>query len=389
MSKEINKKIVTSNIFIGILFFFLGTLSVGYPPLKGRQSNNFQADLSLFWNVWNIMDEKYPFDEPSSDEKIFSAIEGLVNSYDDPYSQFLLPVESEFFSQTVSGVFAGIGAEITIRNGFLTVISPLKDSPAEQSGLQPGDVITHVDGYDISGETLGGGISKIRGKQDSTVVLTIFRVGEAEPRDVEVTRKVVTIPVLKSEIIDDIFIIHLYNFNELADDAFRKTMNDFKESGLTKILIDVRNNPGGYLSASIDMASYFLPQGTVVLREHFGDEKSDTLYRSLGYDLITGINPQIIILQNNGSASASEIVAGALSDNGVAKIAGEQSYGKGSVQQLIELPQSTALKVTIAKWLTPNGDEISEIGISPDYEIPSDFDSLEDTQLQEALTLFN
>lgn len=388
MTTTVNKKISIANILVPLIFFGFGLLSYQF-FFSTHQRIIQEKDMSLFWKVWNTMEEKYPFAKPSEKEQIYAAIEGLVDSYDDDYSQFLPPVQSEFFNQTVSGVFAGIGAEIAVRNGFLTVVAPLKESPAEKSGILPGDIITHVNDVDITGETLDGAISKIRGEENSIVTLTIYRAGESEARDIEIRREIVKIPVLENEIIDDTFIVHLYNFNEQSEDEFKKAMIEFKESGLNQLVIDVRNNPGGFLLASIEMASYFLPQGTVVLREYFGEHQDDVVYRSYGYDLFDDINPEVIILQNGGSASASEIIAGALSDNGVAKIAGEQSYGKGSVQQLIELPEGTALKVTIAQWLTPKGQEISEVGITPDYEILPDYDSIEDIQLQETLKLFN
>lgn len=388
MTEKINKKISNSNILVAILFFFLGAVLVRYLPVENKSYDN-SADLALFWEVWGIMEEKYPLAEPSEKEKIYSAIEGLVESYGDDYSKFLPPEESEYFNQSVTGTFAGIGAEIAIRNGLLTIIAPLKDSPAENGGLLSGDIITHVDDFDITGETLDGAISRIRGPKGSIVTLKVYRQGEDKEKNIEITRDTVVIPVLETEIINDVFVVYLYNFNEQAEAEFAKAMQEFKDTGLSKIILDVRNNPGGFLVASIDIASYFLPQGTIILKEYFGEGREDIIYRSSGHQLLQDINPQIIILQNNGSASASEIIAGALVDNGVAKIAGEQSYGKGSVQQLIELPELTALKVTIAKWLRPNGDIISEIGITPDHEIMPDYDSTEDIQLQETLMLFN
>lgn len=381
------KKISLHNIILAIIFFGLGLLSYQF-FYSLDQKELKDNDLSLFWEVWNLMEEKYPFSGPSESEKIYGAIDGLVNSYDDDYSQFLPPEKTEFFSQNVNGEFAGIGAEISLRDGYLMVISPLKNSPAERAGLQPGDIIAEVDSINISGRTLDEAIGEIRGEKGSEVVLTVYRAGELEPFEITIIRDVVNIPVLETETIDDVFVVSVYNFNDNFNSDFEQAMIDFKNSGNKSLLLDLRSNPGGFLLASIDMASYFLPQGAVILRERFDENIEDTLYRSFGYDLLDDIDFEIIVLQNRGSASASEIVAGALADNGVAKIAGEQSFGKGSVQEFIELKNDTSLKVTIAKWLTPNGNKISNIGIEPDYEILPDYDSIEDVQLLETLKLF-
>lgn len=390
MENNLKNKIYFKNIAIAVSFFVIGVLLSNFVILKNKHTSK-DADLSLFWDVWQAMEEYYPFDEPGNEDKVYSAIEGLVESYDDEYSSFFPPARSEFFSQTISGTFAGIGAEIGIRNGYLSVIAPLKDSPAEKAGIKSGDIVSHVDGIDISGDTLDVAIARIRGPIRTDVILTIIRIeeGELETVDITINRDTVNIPVLEIEQINDVFIIHLYNFNTSAKEEFTNALTEFKNSGSTKLLIDVRNNPGGFLSASIDMASYFLPQGSVILREKFGEGKEDKIYRSKGYLLLEDLDFQTIVLQNSGSASASEILAGALRDNNAAFVAGEQSYGKGSVQQLIDLPENTALKVTIAKWLTPSSNQISEIGITPDFEISSDYDSIEDIQLQETLKLFN
>jgi len=391
MKNILKNKIYLRNIIIAILFFIIGLMFNSFFSIFNHNEQGSKGDLALFWEVWESMERYYPFEEPQDKDKVFSAIEGLVYSYGDDYSRFYPPVESEFFAQTIAGTFAGIGAEIIIREGFLTIVAPLKNSPSEKSGVKTGDIVTHVDGIDISGDTLDQAISKIRGPINTDVVLTIYRIGETnnETIDISITRDTVVIPVLETEKRDDIFIVHLHNFNNSAESEFEKAMIEFKESGLDKLLLDVRNNPGGFLEASIDIASYFLPQGTVVLIEELGADVENKIYRSKGYTLLKDINPEIIILQNRGSASASEIIAGALRDNGVASIVGEQSFGKGSVQQLIALSNDTALKVTVAKWLTPKENQISKIGIIPDVEILPDYDSIEDRQLQKTLKLFN
>jgi carboxyl-terminal processing protease len=378
------------NIILALVFFALGYFSFAQIQSIRYQSVD-EKDLGLFWTVWGTIDEKYPFSEPSDQDKIYGAIAGLVEAYNDDYSAFLPPVSSEFFNQTISGEFGGIGAEIGVDNGLLTVISPLKDSPSEKGGLQPGDIITHVNSIDIAGDTLDESISRIRGEIGTEVVLTIVRPENLETLDITIIRDIVHIPVLDTEIIDEVFVIHLYNFNESSEDAFKEALVSFKEGGYSKLLIDVRNNPGGYLTSAVDIASYFLPQGNIVLREQTGvEEEDEIIYRSSGYDLLEGKDITIKVLTNKGSASASEILAGALHDQGYAQIVGERSYGKGSVQELIDLPQNTSVKITVAKWLTPNKAQISGVGIEPDVIIEKDENesATEDSQLQKAINLF-
>jgi carboxyl-terminal processing protease len=383
-----NKKISFNNIIIALVFFGLGYVS--FDQISEINKNiQSEQNLDLFWKVHSTLEERYPFQEPTSKEKMFGAIKGLVDSYDDDYSSFLPPEENKFFTDTISGEFGGIGAEIGIRGGYLAVVSPLKFSPAEKAGMLPGDIITHVDGRNITGKSLDGAISLIRGEIGTIVTLEIIRFEEEEPIEISITRDVVVVPVLDTKIIKEAFVISLYNFNDLSEDSFREAITEFKKSGKEKLLIDVRNNPGGFLTSAVDMASHFLPQGEIVLREEHGLGPEDqTEFRSTGSNLLEGYEFETIVLINEGSASASEILAGALRDHGVARIVGETSFGKGSVQELIQLPEKTSLKITIAKWLTPNGDQISDIGIKPDVYIPFNPESETDTQLFSAIDVF-
>lgn len=386
-----NKKALSwSNIFLVLTFFFLGFIfqsALSQKILKNHSSK----DLSLFWEVWDTMDKKYPFEKPSDKEKIFGAIEGMVASYKDDYSSFLPPVRSEFFNQTINGEFGGAGMEIGVREGLLVVISPLKNSPAEKAGILPNDIITHVDGVDIAGDSLDEAIGRIRGKIGTKVVIRVVRKYQEVPLDLELVREIVHIPVLETEVMDEVFIIHLYNFNESSDQVFKGALEEFKKSGKKRLLLDVRNNPGGYLNAAVNIASYFLPQGSIIVKEQYGESLDDvTLYRSKGYDLMNDYPFETMVLINEGSASASEILAGALSENDKALLVGERSYGKGSVQELLSLPQATSLKVTVAKWLTPQDHQISKVGIVPDVAIATSSDEGDgDRQLQEAVILFD
>ncbi len=388
---NIQKKNISSkhNITLAIISFLLGFF-IFYIFNTYKQNNTESKDLTLFWDVWTLLEEKYPFEEPSNKDKIYGAISGLVDSYDDDYSSFFPPIESEFFNQTISGEFGGIGVEIGQRSGYLVVISPLKNSPGEKAGLLPGDIITHVDNVEIVGMTTDEAIGLIRGDKGTDVSLTIRRLDAQDPIIIVVTRDIVVVPVIDTEIIEDSFIISLYNFNELSEEPFKQALEEFIRSEKKQLLLDLRNNPGGYLTSAIDMASYFIDQGEIVVIEQFGLESQDEhIFRSDGYSLLDNYEFDMVVLVNQGSASASEILAGALRDYGIATIAGERTYGKGSVQELINLAQNTSLKITISQWLTPKRNQISEVGIQPDQVINDDLNSTEDTQLLNAIQLFN
>lgn len=382
-----------SQVVIALLIFGLGiAFSEAYShskiPSDISRDNEHQE---LFWKVWNLLEERYPFDEPTSDTKFYGAISGLAESYGDDYTSFFPPQDAQYFNETVSGEFGGIGAEITLEQGYLVVVAPLENSPAQASGLKPTDIIMKVDGDKVSGMTLNEAISRIRGEVGTTVTLSVLREGNEDLRDIEITRDIVTIPVIETEVIDGVFVIHLFNFNEKSSDEFSEAITEFKNSNSQKLLIDLRNNPGGYLEASIDIASYFVPQGKIVVTEDFGNNGMENEHhRSSGHTLLKNKGYEMAVLINHGSASASEILAAALQDHDIATVLGERSFGKGSVQELIQLPQDTALKVTVAKWLTPDGNMINEEGVDPDMVIESPEEgSSQDIQLQEAVDYLN
>lgn len=326
------------------------------------------TDLSEFWYVWNLMDKKYPFTDkaPTNQEKIYGAISGLVNSYNDPYTVYFPPQEAKLFREQVKGSFGGVGMEVGLKDGYITVVAPIKDSPAEKAGLKAGDIITEINGEKTDNLTLDTAISKIRGEIGTMVDLGIARKGAGEIQHFKVIRDVVKLPVINTEEKGDIFIISLYNFSENSAQLFTDALQEFTDSGKQKLIIDVRNNPGGYLEASVDIASYFLPIGKTIVRENSGEDTPEIIHQSKGYTMLRGKNPKIVMLINGGSASASEIVAGALSEQAGIKLVGTKSFGKGSVQELINLEDKSSIKITVAKWLTPKGHSISEKGITPD-----------------------
>ena len=328
---------------------------------------------------------------PSDQEKIWGAINGLVSSLDDPYSIFLEPIESKMFGENVSGSFEGVGMEVGLRDGILTVISPLKDTPADRAGLLPGDMIIRIDGVQTYDLTLNEAVNIIRGPRGTVVTLNIVREEEEDTLEIDITRDKINIPVIDTRLQENgVFVIELYSFYETSLGLFEDAIREFKSTGSDKLILDLRNNPGGYLDTSVDIAGVFLPTGKLVARENFGEDKKENEHRTRGNFLLKDYDFDMVILINKGSASASEILAGALSEYGIATLVGEQSFGKGSVQELIDFNDGTSLKITIARWLTPNGLSISEEGLTPDKEIEMTLDDLKegkDPQLDAAVEM--
>jgi carboxyl-terminal processing protease len=380
-----NKNIYSAVALVAvfILVFSLGFqsgeksrhLGVENVELQNKETDTkVEADFGAFWKAWNLINEKYvpassTLKAVTDEEKVWGAISGLASSLDDPYTVFLPPVENEIFESDVRGNFEGVGMEVGIRDGVLTVIAPLKGTPAYNAGIKTGDRITNIDGvttYNLSTEE---SVLLIRGEKGTRVVFTIIREGSDEPLEIGVIRDVINIPTLSTSLrADGVFVIELYNFSENSPNLFRAALREFVDANTDKLLLDLRGNPGGYLEASIDMASWFLAPGKVVVREDFAGKQEEVIHRSRGYDIFNS-NLKFVILVNGGSASASEILAGALKEHGVAKLVGNKTFGKGSVQELISITPETSLKVTIARWLTPNGVSISASGVAPHFEV--------------------
>ena len=331
-----------------------------------------EADLSEFWRVWHLMEEKYTAASSTSavsaQDRVYGAIQGLVSSYGDPYTVYLPPGDAERFEDDISGNFSGVGMEVGLRDGLITIISPLPETPAMRAGLLPGDVIVRIDDKSTEGMGIDEAVRLIRGDKGTDVTFSIFREGDTEFKTVVVTRDNISIPTVKTEQYDDVFVIALYSFNAIAEDKVNEALEEYTRSGADKLVFDLRGNPGGYLQGAVEIAGNFLESGQVVVREQLanGDEK---LFRSRG-QRVGDFNPgNLVVLVNEGSASASEILAGALKDHGVATVIGENTFGKGSVQELVPLSSGASLKVTIARWLTPNGVSISDGGLAPDISI--------------------
>ncbi|KKP86347.1 MAG: Carboxyl-terminal protease [Parcubacteria group bacterium GW2011_GWC1_35_8] len=350
-----------------------------------------KADFSPFWKVWNTINEKYPKADKIADQnRVYGAISGLVDSLNDPYSVFFSPDEAKAFEEEIAGNFTGVGMEVGIKDKILTVIAPLKDTPAYRANIKPGDKILKIDKTITSNLSIENAIKLMRGEKGTTVTLLISREGNKEPIEMKIVRDIINIPTLDTELRSDgIFVIKLYSFSANSANLFRGALKSFMEAKTDKLLLDLRGNPGGYLDAAVDISSWFLPNGKIVVTEDYGNDKKPEIFRSKGYDIFND-NLKFIILINDGSASASEIVAGAMQDNGKAKLVGSQSYGKGSVQEAIKITPDTLLKITVAKWLTPNGTSISEKGLTPDYPVEytqKDFDAKKDPQLNKAVEI--
>jgi carboxyl-terminal processing protease len=331
------------------------------------------ADFDPVWKAWRLLDEKYvpatSTDTIGTQDKVWGLISGLADSYGDPYTVFLPPQQSKSFEEEISGEFGGIGVEMGIRDDILTVIAPLKGTPADKAGILTGDLIVKVDGTPTNDMTVDDAVELIRGEVGTEVVLTIAREGETEFIDIPIVRDIIEVPTLDTEVVGgDVFVLSLYNFGGTATRETRSALRTFIMGNYDKLIIDLRGNPGGYLSSAVDIASWFLPLGTIVVTEQYGSDEAPSHHRSKGND-ITEEGWRIAILVDGGSASASEILAGALREHDKAVLIGTQTFGKGSVQELVEVTPDTNIKITVARWLTPHGVSISKAGLTPDLVV--------------------
>lgn len=400
INRNLMKKIISIPIWITLLAvvfgfgFFIGDISKpSIEKIEGLSNKELyepsDIDFSLFWDAWNVIERKYVNrSELNRQKMVYGAIIGMIKSLDDPYSVFMEPEDSNRFIDDMSGSFDGIGAEVGIRKDVLTVISPLEGNPAQKAGLKPGDKIFKVDDILTGDLNLDEAVNLIRGDKGTEVRLLIFRDEWDEAKEIKIIRDKIQIPIIKWEILDNnIAHIQFYQFTENSSGQFRKAVDEILKLQPKGIILDVRSNPGGYLETSVDIASWFLPKGEVVVIEDFGNgEKNE--FVSKGYKKLENI--PVVVLIDEGSASASEILAGALRDIRGIKIVGKKSFGKGSIQELEKLKGGSSIKVTVAKWLTPSGLSISEQGITPDIEIEiteEDFNEMRDPQLEKALEL--
>ncbi len=348
-----------------------------------------KEDFAIFWDAWRMIQGSYlRAGEVKSGEMIYGAAAGLVGSLDDPYSVFMNPEEAKRFGEDINGNFGGIGAEIGMKNEQIVVIAPLKGSPAEKSGLMSGDKLYEINASSTVNMTIGDAVKKIRGPKGTTVTFLIGRTGHEKPITLKVVRDTIKIPVVEWVMKDgNIAHVQLYTFSEDSAKLVRNAIVEAQTAGAKGIVLDMRNNPGGYLDAAVAIASYFMDAGQTVVYEEFRNGKRDT-FLSYGTPIAKGV-PMTIIL-NGGSASASEILAGALKDNLGTPIIGEKSFGKGTVQELTQLRGGAEIKLTIAHWILPKGTQIDKNGIVPDVAVKytdADRDAKRDPQLTKALSI--
>ncbi|MEW5805712.1 MAG: S41 family peptidase [Patescibacteria group bacterium] len=346
------------------------------------------ADFSIFWDAWAAVQEHYLNRGKLDYQKmVYGAVKGMLNSLDDPYTVFFEPKEKQEFEEEISGKFEGVGMEIGIRQDVLTVIAPLEGTPAQKAGIKPGDKIVEIDGASTQGIGLDQAVAKIRGPKGTKVVLTIIRDGIETSQKIEVVRDTINIPSVKLEKIgDDIAHLKVYNFYGPVSFEFKKAILEILLTGRDKIILDLRNNPGGYFDYAVQLASWFLEPGSVVVKQDDGNGAYVcSICRASGLALLK--DKKVVILVNGGSASASEILAGALRDNKGIKLIGEQTFGKGSVQELYPLSRDSSIKITTAKWLTPNEHDISKVGLEPDIVVEAPDEFGKDPQLDKAIEI--
>ncbi len=338
---------------------------------NGTTPAGVSADFSVFWQAWDLLKSRQLHSkDTSSTELVGGAIKGLAGSFDDPYTVYFSPADSKTFNEEVVGNFGGIGAEIGIKNEQLIIVAPLKGSPAEKAGLKPKDQILEINGKGTTGLTVEDAVKLIRGDVGTKVTLTIFRSSWDKPKKIEIVRDNIKLPTVDSKIDSNGFLhLSLYQFNANAESAFQKAILDGLNQGAKGLILDLRNNPGGYLDVAVNLAGWFLDKGSVVVKQR---DASGNITPLKAYGNESLKNFPTVVLINEGSASASEILAGALRDDRHIKLIGEKSFGKGTVQELDPLKDGSTLKITIANWLTPTGQLIDKTGITPDYVVALD-----------------
>ncbi len=352
-----------------------------------------EVDITLLWSVWKLLTRHYIHpEELHVTPLLHGAVSGLVNAVEDPYTAFMPPKENKEFHDSLNGELEGIGAELTIKEDRIVVVAPLKGSPAEKAGLLPDDTITHVDGEDVTEYSLGDAVQVIRGPKGTDITLTVKRGDENESIDITITRDNINVPSVEHEVKEyngkQIGYISLNRFGDSTTEEVTDAVTAVMKEDISGLIFDVRFNGGGYFDKAIDLTSMFMQQGKIVSVVRREGEPS--------HHYVSGrpIAPEIplVILINEGSASASEILAGALQDNGRATILGKKSFGKGTVQEVFNLPGDSSIRITTAKWLTPNGTDLGKEGVHPDIEVErtlEDIQAKKDPQLDAALELLS
>ena len=392
--KKIQKIVVAcvTALFLIVVSFSLGITvgknNGGFSASAATPENSvLNADISVLWEIIGLIKEKY-FDAKNIKDQdlLYGAIDGVVKSLDDPYSDFFNPSDAKKFYEDLNGSFGGIGAEIGMKEKEIIIIAPLKNNPAETAGLKAGDKIIKIDDKVTTNMSVEDSVKIIRGEPGTEVRLMIFREGWKETKEFKITRKVVVVPTLDWEMKPDgIAYFRLYNFNANVPSLFFDSALKSLVSGTTGIVLDLRNNPGGFLDVATNLSGWFLPRGEIAVKERFYSSEEKNFYANGNQSLV---NIPVVVLVNEGSASASEILAGALRDQRGAKLVGEKTYGKGTVQEVDTLKDGSSIKISIAEWLTPNGHSINKKGLTPDIEVKiteDDIKNKKDPQLEKAI----
>lgn len=371
---------------------------INFDPLSSlSQISSDKPNMNLFWSVWDIMQSDFVNpSEVTTDDMQYGAIKGLVDSYGDPATVFLTPDETAAFNDTNEGkLFEGIGAELGYEDGNIIVVSPIDGSPAKAAGIRPGDYILAVDDQEIkNGDNIYEVVNMIRGESGSTVTLTVLHKGDLESTKIQIERGQITVPSMSLEYIDGIAYIDLTRFTDSSYmswiNSWNDLVDDIVENGTKKVIIDLRGNPGGYFDAAVYAADDFLAGTEVVAYQEDGSGRKQTFSSTKGGDLT---DVELVILVDAGSASASEILAGALSQNDVATVVGENTYGKGTAQAIEDFNDGSSLHVTVYKWLLPDETWINRDNpIVPDYVVEystDDFTKGNDPQLDKAIEILN
>ena len=376
---------------ITIIFVFL--ISLIASSFLSASNKDLYQKLDVFGDVFDIIKKNY-VEDVNDKEVIEYAINGMLQSLD-PHSGYMNTEIYVEMQEETRGEFGGLGIEVTMENGYVKVISPIDDTPAAKAGIRPGDYITHIDDTGVLGLSLQDAVEMLRGPVGSNIIITVVRIGEEDPINVEIKRAIITVRAVRFNREGNVGYIRLISFSEQADkgikNAVQSLTNEIGESNLVGFILDLRSNPGGLLDQSAKVTDNFLDTGEIVSIK--GRNKKDISRFSASRGDITDGKPMIVLI-NQGSASASEIVAGALQDHKRAIILGEQSYGKGSVQTIFPLKDSSAIKMTTALYFTPSGDSIHEIGITPDIEVEFIYEDesqeeAKDNQLEYALNLLS
>ena len=373
------------NIFVFILII------LSKPSYSANDETTIYEKIDIFSDVLDKINKEY-VDEINQNEVMDAAINGVLQSLD-PYSAYMSPETFESMRTETSGEFGGLGIEVSMEAGVVKVISPLDESPAYEAGVKAGDYIVKINNHQVQGKTLSEAVDLMRGPVGSDIEITVRRRGERKALVFNITRKIIKIQSVKSEKIDNnIGYIRLTAFNENSSAQVKKKIREFdKDKKINGYILDLRNNPGGLLSQAIKISDFFLSDGEIVSTKSRKENENRKWFANTG-DILNG--KTLVVLINNGSASASEILAGALKDHKRAILIGETTYGKGSVQSIIPLKNNGAIRLTISKYYLPSGVSISEVGVDPDIEISENSDEFRintesDNQLDFAVKLLN